>query len=453
MSGPGALRALGAGFLLWVAAAGSVTWPAGAVEVQRVISPGGIEAWLVEDHANPIISLQLAFRGGAALDPAGKAGLANMVSGLLDEGAGDLDSQAFQGRLEDLSIRLSFDAGLDNFSGTLRTLTENREAAAELLRLALTEARFDAEPVERIRGQILVHIRRESEDPGAIANRTLRRLFFPEHPYGRPVRGTSESVSALTTEDLREFVAARLARDVLKIAVVGDITKAELAALLDRTFLGLPARAAPAEVPDTTPQGAGELVVIEKDVPQSVVVFGHGGIDRDDPDFYAAYLVNYLLGGGGFSSRLYQEVREERGLAYSIYSYLSAFDHAAMTMGGVATANARVAESLEVIRAEWARMAEEGPSEEDLANAKTYLTGSYPLRQTSTGRIAGMLLGIQLDDLGIDYINKRNSYIEAITLEDARRVARRLYDVSALSVVVVGRPEGLSATRPAPDGS
>jgi zinc protease len=426
--------------------------PARAVEVQRVVSPGGIEAWLVEDHGNPIISLDLAFRGGTALDPEGKEGLANLAAGLLDEGAGELDSQAFQARLADLSIRLSFSAGQDTFGGTLRTLTENRDTAFELLRLALGQPRFDEEPVERIRAQVLTGLRRDAEKPNRIAGRTLRRLFFPGHPYGRRIRGTPETVAALTVEDLRRFVAERLARDVLKVAVVGDITGAELGPLLDKAFGGLPAAAATARIADIEPQGGGEVVVVRKDIPQSVVALGHAGLLRDDPDFYAAYVVNYILGGGGFSSRLYEEIREKRGLAYSVHSYLHPLDHAALLIGGVATANGRVGQSLELIRREWARMAEAGPSAEELAAAKTFLTGSYPLRQSSSGRIAGMLLGIQLEDLGIDYINRRNGYIEAVTLEDARRVARRLYRADRLTVVVVGQPDGIAPTREAPEG-
>jgi zinc protease len=297
--------------------------PARAVEVQRVVSPGGIEAWLVEDHGNPIISMDLGFEGGGALDPAGKEGLAHLVSGLLDEGAGELDSQAFQKRLANLSISLSFDAGLDTFQGVVRTLTENREAAFELLGLALTQARFDPEPVERIRSQILVQLERESEDPNSIASLALRRAMFPDHPYGRPVKGTLENLPTITVEDLRRFVAERLARDRLYVAVVGDITAAELSRLLDKTFLALPERAAPFTLAETAPEAAGEVLVIERDVPQSVVLFGHGAVKRDDPDFYAAYIANYILGGGGFSSRLYGEVREKRGLAYSVYAYLA----------------------------------------------------------------------------------------------------------------------------------
>ena len=427
--------------------------PARAVEVQRVVSPGGIEAWLVEDHSNPIISLNLAFRGGAALDPVGREGLANLVSGLIDEGAGPLDSQAFQERLADLSIRLSFSAGLDEFGGTLRTLTEHRETAFELLRLALTEPRFDAEPVERIRGQILAGLRQSIEDPDHIAGRTIRRLYFPDHPYGRPADGTPESVAAITPEDLKRFVAERFGRDMLKVGVVGDIDAAELARLLDSTLLALPAAAGPNGIPDTTPQGAGDLVVIEKNIPQSVVAFGHRGPKRSDPDFYAAYVVNYILGGGGFSSRLYEEIREKRGLAYSVYSYLGPLNHAGLLGGGVGTQNSRVGESIALIRQEWARMAADGPSEAELEAAKTFLTGSYPLRQSSSGRIANMLLGIQMEDLGIDYINRRNDLIEAVTIEDAKRVAKRVYDEALLTFVVVGQPDGVSPTREAPGDS
>ena len=425
--------------------------PARAVEVQRVVSPGGLEAWLVEDHRNPIITLDLAFRGGAALDPAGKEGLANMISGLLDEGAGDLDSQTFQSRLQDLSIRMRFSAGRDTFNGELRTLTDNRETAFDMLRLALTAPRFDAEPVERIRGQILAGLARDAENPNAIAGRTLRRLFFPEHPYGRPVDGTPKTVAAVGAEDMRRFTAERFARDTLSIGVVGDITPDELARLLDTTFLDLPATATPHALPPIDPEVDGEIVVVERDMPQSVVVFGHGGIKRDDPEYYAAYTVNYILGGGGFASRLYGEVREKRGLAYSVYSYLSPMDHSALVLGGVGTENSRVGQSLDVIRSEWRRMAEQGPTAQELDDAKTFLTGSFPLRFTSSGRISGMLVGMQLENLGIDYLDRRNSLIEAVTLEQARRVARQLYDPDKLTVVVVGRPEGVTPSADAPD--
>ncbi len=421
-----------------------------AVTVERVVSPGGIEAWLVADSTVPVISLNLAFRGGAALDPAGKEGLAEMVSALLDEGAGELDSQAFQRRLSDLAITLRFEAGLDNFGGTLRTLSENRDAAFELLRLALSEPRFDQEPVERIRSQLLTILARSADDPDAVAARTWYRAVFPDHPYGRPVGGTQESVKAVARDDLAAFVAARLARANLMIGVAGDITGEDLARLLDKTFGGLPERAAPAAVSETGAQARGDVIVVDRDIPQSVVVFGHGGVKRDDPDYYAAYVMNYIIGGGGFTSRLTQEVREQRGLAYSVYSYLQPLEHAGLVVGGVATANERLAESLEVIRAEWRRLYGAGVTGDELANAKLYLTGSFPLRLDNTRKIAGMLVAIQVARLGIDYLGRRNSLIEAVTLGGIRRLAKRLIDPDALTFVVVGRPEGVTATAEPP---
>jgi len=417
--------------------------PAQAVDVQRVQSKGGIVALLVEDHTNPIINLNLAFRGGSAHDPAGMEGLGEMVSGLLDEGSGKLDSQAFQGRLEDLAIGLRFSAGRDTFGGTLSTLTVNRDEAFALLKTALTTPRFDEEPVARIRSQILAGLRQESEDPDTIAGKTLMKAMFDGHPYGRPSGGDKESIEAITVDAMRTFVAERLARDNLVIGVVGDISATELGVLLDSTFLDLPAHAKSWSLPDVTPPEKGQQIVVRKDVPQSAILFAQNGLKRDDPDFYAAYVMNYILGGGGFTSRLYTEVREKRGLAYSVYSYLSPYDYTALIAGGAGTANARVGETIRIVRDEWSRMAEQGVSEAELADAKTYLTGSYPLRFTSSDNIARMLTGIQLDNLGIDYFDRRNELIEAVTLDDVNRVARHWLDPDRLTIVIVGEPENL----------
>ena len=418
-----------------------------ATEVQRVVSPGGIEAWLVEAHAVPLVSLAIAFRGGAALDPAGRPGVANMVSGLLDEGAGKLDSATFQRRLADNAIRLGFDVGHDTFSGSLATLSENTEMAFGLFRLALTAPRFDPKPVARVRDQIQVGIARSAEDPGDTAGRAWFAEVFPDHPYGRPVMGTKESVALITVADLRAYVAAEIARDRMVIGVVGDITPEALAPLLDRTFGALPATAAPLDIPNVVPAAAGRTTVIQRDIPQSVVLFGKKGLARHDPDFYAAFVMNRIFGGGGFTSRLTAEVREKRGLAYGVYTYLAPLDHAALYLGRVATRNARVGESLAVIRAEMTRMRDSGATAAELADAKTYLTGSFPLRFDSNHRIAGFLVSMQLDDLGIDYIDRRNGLIEAVTLADVNRVAKRLLDPAALTVVVVGKPDGVTPSQ------
>lgn len=423
---------------------------AAAVDVERVVSPGGVEAWLVQDPTAPLISVSIAFRGGSALDPVGKEGLAEMASGLLDEGAGDLDSTAFQRRIADLALDFGFDAALDSFGGSLRTLTANREEAFDLLGMALTAPRFDASAVERIRGQLLAMIARDANDPDAIADRVWWRTTYPDHPYGRPSGGTADSIRAITVADLQGFVAQRLARDNLMVAVVGDIDAATLAPLLDRAFGKLPPKAVPVEIDDATIASPGAVVVVEREMPQSVMLFGEAGIKREDPDFYAAYVMNYVLGGGGFSSRLTEEVREKRGLAYSIGTYLSALDHAALIQGSVGTQNARAAETLDIVRQEWARMRDEGPTQQELDDAKTYLIGSYPLRMTSTGSLARVLTAIQLEGFPIDYMEHRNSYVEAVTLDDAKRVAKRLLDPKALTVVVVGKPDGITPTQDPP---
>ena len=419
--------------------------PAQATKIEKVVSPGGIEAWLVQDHLNPIVSMRLAWRGGSSLDPEGKEGLANMVSTLLDEGAGDLDSKTFQQTLEDNSITLRFDAGRDTFGARVQTLTEYRDLAFDLLRQAMSKPRFDPEPVERLRAQILAGLRHESEQADAIAGKTLMAALYPDDPYGRPTRGTVGSVAKLTTEDLRGFVDRRLARDTLVIGIVGAITPEELAPLLDKTFGALPVKAAAWKLPEVGPDAKSRTVVIDKPLRQSNILFADKGVMRHDPDFYPAYVMNHILGGGGFTSRLYSEVREKRGLAYSVYTYLSPMDRSAVYVGGAGTANARVAETIKVVRDEWAKMAENGVTDAELTAAKKYLTGSFPLRFTSTERIASMLVGMQMDDLGMDYLDKRNGYIEAVGLDDIRRVARKLLHAGRLTFVVVGRPEGVAA--------
>ncbi|HZP19538.1 MAG TPA: pitrilysin family protein [Bauldia sp.] len=412
---------------------------ASAMNIDRVVSPHGIEAWLVHDDTVPLIAMSFAFTGGASQDPAGRPGVANMVSGLLDEGAGDLDSQAFQAALDDSSIELSFDAGRDTLSGDLRTLIEDRDQAAHLLHLALTAPRFDSEPVERIRAQILSGIKRGAHDPNTVANDALMTASFPGHPYGRPVRGTEESVGAIAVGDLRQWTQRNMARDNLKVAVVGAIDSAALGKFLDEIFDGLPAKAEQAPVADAIPAIAPQIN-IEMSIPQTVIRIGGKGLKRDDPEFIPATVASYILGGGGFESRLYGEVREKRGLAYSVSLGLVPFNHAGAIFGSTSTRADQASDVVALIQSEVKRFAEDGPTEAELAAAKSYLTGSYALRFNTSGKIADELLSMQLDNLGIDWIDKRNAAINAVTIDDVRRVARRLFGSGDLTIVRVGEP-------------
>jgi zinc protease len=422
---------------------------ASSLPVQVVVSPGGISAWLVEDHSNPLLALSVGFHGGSAADPADKVGLAQMVSALLNEGAGDLDSAAYQMAVIRSATEVGFQATDDDFIGTIRTLSAQREAGLDLLRLVLTAPRFDPAPLARVRSRFTAALIAKSGDPGSGLRSAWQQAAYPDHPYGRDSLGTAQTVAAITADDLRRFVADRFARDNLHIGVVGDVTAAELGPLLDRTFGSLPATAAPIAVPDATMSGAGRMIVIERDIPQSIITFGQEGIALDDPDFYAAVAVNHVLGGGGFTARLLTEVRVKRGLAYDISTALLNGRYGALILGSVGTQNARVAETLEILRAEWKRMAEEGPTEQELADAKTFLVGVYPLRFTSTAATAEALVSAQLDGLGTDYVAQRQARIEAVTLADARRVARRLLDPDRLLIAIVGRPEGITSTEPA----
>ncbi len=417
-----------------------------AAKIERIVTPAGIEAWLVRDDTLPMLSLQFGIKGGANQDPEDKPGVASFAASLLDEGAGELDARAFHERMEARAISLGFSAARDTLRGSLRTLSENRDEAFELLRLALTAPRFDADAVERVRAGMLAGLRRQSTNPGDIVSKRWFARAFPNHPYGRPVQGTLDSVPKINVEDLKRYVGQVLARSTLKIAVVGAIDAAALALLIDKAFGALPAEPKLALIAEAAPQGLGSREVIDLDVPQTVIAFGGIGLKRSDPDFIPAFVLNHILGGGSFSSRLYREIREKRGLAYSIHSYLAPLDHAGLFMGSVSTRNDRAAESLAVITEEIKRIAAEGPTAEELAKAKSFLVGSYALRFDTSGKIAGQLLEIQLENLGIDYIDRRNGLVEAVTAEDVRRAAKRFLADDRLLVTLVGRPLGITPT-------
>ena len=413
------------------------------MEIQRVVSKGGVEAWLVEEHAIPLIALQASFHGGSRMDPVGKEGTSAMLAALIDEGAGDLDAQTFQERLEGKAIGLGFDSDTDSFSASLSTLSENRDEAFSLLALALTKPRFDAEPVARVRSQYLSARLRLVEDPQSYAGELWVEKALPGTFYGRPANGTEDSLKSITVDDLRSYAKANLARDRIKISVVGDIDAKTLGRLLDTTFGGLPKKGVAVKLQDVKPQGGGQTIVERRDIPQSVVVFGGPGLKRDDPDFYAATVLDSIVGGSGFGSRLTEEVREKRGLAYGVYTYLMPLDYAGMSGGGVATKNANVSQSIEIIKSELARVVADGVTQQELEDTKTYLTGSYALRFDTNAKIARVLTSVQLENLGIGYIKKRNDLINAVTLADIKRVAPQIYALDKMLFVVVGDPAGM----------
>ncbi len=411
------------------------------VQIREVTSPGGITAWLVEDHSIPFMALELRFRGGTSLDAPGKRGATYLMTGLLEEGAGDLDARAYARALESLAASVDYDASDDDVSVSARFLTENRDEAAALLRKALAEPRFDEDAIERVRQQVLSGLRSDLADPNDIASAAFSAMAYGDHPYATDGKGTLDSVAALTRDDLVAAHRGALARDRMFVGAVGDITAEELGALLDKLLGDLPETGAPIPGPaDVVIEGG--VTVVPFDTPQSVAMFGQVGYPRDHPDFFPAFVLNHILGGGGFESRLMTEVREKRGLTYGVYSYLLPKDLAAVYMGSVASASDRIAEAVEVIRAEWARMASDGVTPAELDAAKTFLTGEYPLRFDGHGRIASIMTAMQMQDLGINYIATRNDKVEAVTLDDVARVAADLMKPDNLHFVIVGQPAG-----------
>lgn len=415
---------------------------AAEIKIQDVTTPGGIKAWLVEEHGIPFTALEIRFRGGTSLDLPGKRGATMLMAGLLEEGAGKLDAQGFAEAREGLAAKFGFDADDDAISISAQMLTANRDDAVDLLHQALVNPTFDQGAIDRVKGQILSMIQSNQTSPEAIASLKAARVTYGDHPYGTLNLGTEQSVAALTRDDLFADKAATMARDQLYVAAVGDINAKDLAALLDRLFDGLPDHGAP-QVQDATLTFDGKTRVVPFQSPQSVIIFNQQGIRLDDKDYYAAALLAQIIGGDGFTARLMDQVREKRGLTYGVSAHLALQDHAVLWQGGLASANEKTAEAIKVIRQVWRDAADKGVTEGELTAAKTYLTGSYPLRFDGNDNIAGILVGMQMVGLPTDYVAHRNGLVEAVTLADVNRVAHQLMTPDKLTFTVVGQPVGV----------
>jgi len=413
-----------------------------AVDIRPVTSPGGLEAWLVAEPSIPMVAIEIIFPGGAVLDPDSALGATALMTALLSEGAGDLDAQAYAEALEATAGSISFSSGRDQVSLTIRSLTESLDEVIDLARLALTEPRFDDASIQRVRAQQRSSLERAARNPNTMASRAFAELAYDAHPYARPADGTPETLSALTQGDIVTAHRGAFSRGRVFIGAAGDISDAALGAVLDRLLGALPETA-----PDLPPYARfvaqPGVSVVTHPAPQSVVAFGHIGIRRADPDFIPAFVVNEIFGGGRFGTRLMTELRERRGLTYGIGTSVASGQHGDSFQGRLSTDNTRVAEVIDLIRAEWAWLAAGGITQGDLDRVVTYLTGSYPLRFDGNGAIAEIMASMQFQGFDIDYVNVRNDLVRAVTLEDVHRVSARLADPDALVFVVVGQPQGL----------
>ena len=416
------------------------------IDIQEVTSPGGIDAWLVEENSIPFVAIEIVIDGGASLDDPAKRGATNLMMALLEEGSGDLTAREFQQAREGLAASYGFDAYDDSVTISAVFLTENSDEAVALLREALINPRFDDDAIERVRAQVQSIIRSDAQDPNSIAGTAFDAAAFGDHPYGSSINGTAETVAAISRDDLLAAHRNALVRSRVFVGAAGDISADELGVLIDGLIGDLPMDGPP--IPPRVEFGlGGGTTIVPFDTPQSVALFGHVGIERDDDDFFAAYLLNEILGGNGLESRLMREVREERGLTYGIYTYLVPKTSSEMYLGSVASANETIAEAIAVVRDEWALMATQGVSAQELEQAKTYLTGAYPLRFDGNAEIAGILASMQWTGLTPEYIINRNDFVNAVTLEEINRVASELLDPEGLHFVVVGQPVGLEASQ------
>lgn len=407
------------------------------VAIQEVKSSTGVTAWLVEDYSVPLVTIRFSFEGGSTQDPVGKEGLAELMTGLFDEGAGDLDSDTFQEQLDDAGAEMRFGASRDTIYGSMRMLADRRDEAFGLLKLAISQPRFDAAPIDRIRAQMVSGIVAGQRDPDTAAQMRWAEALYGDHPYARPDEGTQASLATITADDLRAFHKAVFARGKLNVAIVGAIDAATAATVLDDLFGDLPEKA------DLRPVTRADWkldqqISVDYALPQTSLQLAYPGVNRDDPEFFAAYLMNQILGGGAFSSRLFEEVRNKRGLAYGVSSGLVNHQYSDGLIISTATRSDRAAETLAVVRDVVRRMAEEGPTAEELAAAKKYVINAYALNNLDSSRsIASTLISLQNDGLGIDYMQRRTALIEAVTLDQVKAAAKKLLSVEP-AVMVVG---------------
>ena len=416
--------------------------PFSVPQVREVTASNGVKAWLIEEKSTPLIAVSVLFNGGAASDPKRLQGLTQMAAALLGEGAGRYKSEQLNQILAEKAIELDFSSGADYISADLTTLRQNRNEAFDFLRLALTKPRFDKRALKQARERLLAAVKARKGNPNNAAYERFLKLVFKNHPYSR-IMPSADGVKAVTRSSLKRLVRRRFSRDNMVVGVAGNISESELKTLLEKTFSDLPEKAVLPDIPDFTPDLTARTDVLTMDAPQSAAVFGHAGIPRSDPDYYAALLVDYSFGGGGFASRLFDKVREKNGLAYNVSTFMLPLKHSPMYIGTLASDNAKIAGAIDIVKAEWAKMAQSGQTVKELKDAKTYLTGSFPLSFTSSAGLASFLAALQYNGEGIDYLQNRNALMNAVSLSDARRVAARLLAPESLFFVVVGKPANL----------
>lgn len=434
-----AANAIGLALLLAVAWLGG-GGHAHAGTATEITSPKGIKAWLVEEHRVPIVALRFAFEGGAAQDPAGLAGLTSLLADAMQEGTANLDSAALKEAIAQIGLRLSLTAGRDAVYGGVEVVSARLAPAADLLRAILTSPALKDDDIERVKSQRLTDIARDAANPATIAIRQWYASAFPDHPYGNPVDGRSDTVPRVTRAALLAQHARQFARDNLKVVIVGDVESTAAARILDAMFGSLPEKSTLTPIAAPVPRADTAPLVASKPAALANAVFGLPSLTVRDPDYPALRVLNQLLGSGDLDSLLMDEIRVKRGLAYSADTRLHNDRIGALIIGRFATRNGSMQQALGVVRDVLARTAKDGPTQAQFENARGFLAGSALVDTDTSARLAGALLEVWRDGEGPDALVARSAKVRAVSLADVKRVAARVLVLDKLLVSIAGDP-------------
>lgn len=410
--------------------------------VERIVLSNQLVLLAAEDHSLPLVTLRILIDAGSRRDPPGKEGVANLTAKGLLLGTSTYSVTAFHDALEFMGASLSASVGPDTAVLRLRILREDLDRGFDLLMEALTRPTFSEEEIQRLVRKTRAEIQSAEERPGVTAKKAFQKTLFYNNPYGHPVKGTEKTLGRITGQTILEFYKTYYRPNGAIVAIVGDVTLEEIKQKLGPRLSDWPM----AKIPDErfTPSftKGPKDVKIDRNITQANIVFGHRGIKRSNPDFYAATVMNYILGGGGFGSRLFEEIRVKRGLAYSVASYFDQRRYPGSFRIVLQTKNTSARRAISVLRQETRRIQNEPVSKKDLERAKKYLVGSFPFRFDTQARLAGFITHLEYHGLGLDFPEKYPSYVSAVTSRDVLRVAASyLHPDQAILVVVANLKE------------
>ena len=410
-------------------------------EYEKLETKSGIEFWFVEDKSIPIISVSFSFRGGSSMDFPEKNGISNLMTSLMDEGTSKLTSSDFKNQMKLNGMRLNFSSQKDKIDGTFQIIEPQLEQGFELFYQALNHPRFDEGDIERVKNQIISSIKLDQSDLSTLASNKFNQFFFNEHNFSKNVKGSINSISNIDRYDLISFHKNAFQKNNIIIGVAGNIKKKKITELIEKVFGNLENSEKIPKVKKFIGLAKGEKIYNMK-TPQTSVLFGHPGLARNNENFFALRIANYIFGGGGFQSRLYKNVREKKGLVYSIYSYLLSYDNDGVIVGGFQTRNKSVYQTIKNVKNEWKTLQSNGISRKEFENAKAYFKGSFTRNFTSTISIARLLQIVQYYDLGEDYFKKRDEIINNLDLKKVNQVISKFFSSNKLFFMIVGEPEG-----------